>query len=185
MRFPRSWRRRKRSLGRPTPADVSSGLVTVLFSIPEGMAYAAIAGFNPVAGLYAGMVPAIVGSLTSQSVLPDTGLDPKDAGNVATLTLMAGAVMLVMGVLPLEDRVLLVTTYWRTNLTLRQLARCSGYRNPRLTASSDTSGSASSACQHWRSETASYVCGSPAGRSVPTADVQSATVWAARDQNSC
>jgi len=30
-------------LGRPKPADVSAGLVTGLFSIPEGMAYAAIA----------------------------------------------------------------------------------------------------------------------------------------------
>ncbi|MET9539396.1 SulP family inorganic anion transporter [Streptomyces sp. NPDC006553] len=97
---------------------MGSGLVTGLFSIPEGMAYAAIAGFNPVAGLYAGVVPAIVGSLTSrtvlmvttltsalaltsQSVLSDAGLDPKDAGNVATLTLMAGVVMLLMGVLRL------------------------------------------------------------------------------------
>lgn len=111
-------RRLRRRLGRPKPADVGSGLVTGLFSIPEGMAYAAIAGFNPVAGLYAGVVPAIVGSLTSrtvlmvttltsalaltsQSVLSDAGLDPKDAGNVATLTLMAGVVMLLMGVLRL------------------------------------------------------------------------------------
>ncbi|MFB6641500.1 transposase family protein [Streptomyces chartreusis] len=30
--------------------------------------------------------------------------------------------------LPLEDRVLLVVTYWRTNLTLRQLAPLSGPR---------------------------------------------------------
>ncbi|MYW63765.1 SulP family inorganic anion transporter [Streptomyces sp. SID8379] len=105
-------------LGRPRKADVAAGAVTGLFSIPEGMAYAAIAGFNPVAGLYAGVVPAIVGSLTSrtvlmvttltsaialtsQSVLSDAGLDPKDAGNVATLTLMVGVVMLLMGVLRL------------------------------------------------------------------------------------
>ncbi|MFJ4713894.1 SulP family inorganic anion transporter [Streptomyces sp. NPDC088785] len=105
-------------LGRPRPADVSSGAVTGLFSIPEGMAYAAIAGFNPVAGLYAGVVPAIVGSfttrtvlmvttltsaiaLTSQSVLSDAGLDPEDAGNIATLTLMVGVVMLLMGLLRL------------------------------------------------------------------------------------
>lgn len=105
-------------LGRPRPADVGSGLVTGLFSIPEGMAYAAIAGFNPVAGLYAGVVPAIVGSLTartvlmvttltsaialtSQSVLKDAGLDPKDTGSIATLTLMAGVVMLLMGALRL------------------------------------------------------------------------------------
>ncbi|MFF7775039.1 SulP family inorganic anion transporter [Streptomyces tanashiensis] len=106
------------TLGRPRPADATAGAVTGLFSIPEGMAYAAIAGFNPVAGLYAGVVPAIVGSLTSrtvlmvttltsaialtsQSVLSDAGLDPKDADNVALLTVMVGAVMLLMGVLRL------------------------------------------------------------------------------------
>lgn len=43
--------------GRPTGADATAGMVTGLFSIPEGMAYASIAGFNPVAGLYAGVVP--------------------------------------------------------------------------------------------------------------------------------
>jgi SulP family sulfate permease len=97
---------------------VASGVVTGLFSIPEGMAYAAIAGFNPVAGLYAGVTPAIVGSLTSRtvlmittltsaialtshSVLSDAGLDPKDAGHVAVLTVMVGAVMLLMGLLRL------------------------------------------------------------------------------------
>ena len=39
-----------RRLGRPTPRDVLAGLVTGLFSIPEGMAYASIGGFNPVVG---------------------------------------------------------------------------------------------------------------------------------------
>lgn len=103
-----------RRLGKPKPADLGSGAVTGLFSIPEGMAYASIAGFNPVAGLYAGVVPAIVGSLTSrtvlmvttltsaialtsQSVLSAAGLDPRDAGNVALLTVMVGVVMLLMG----------------------------------------------------------------------------------------
>ncbi|MFE3467724.1 SulP family inorganic anion transporter [Streptomyces sp. NPDC059185] len=107
-----------RSLGRPKPSDVTAGLVTGLFSIPEGMAYASIAGFNPVAGLFSGVVPAIVGSLTartvlmvttltsaialtSQSVLSDAGLDPADAGNVAVLGLLSGVVMLLMGVLRL------------------------------------------------------------------------------------
>ncbi|MEV6104024.1 SulP family inorganic anion transporter [Streptomyces sp. NPDC051940] len=104
--------------GRPTAADAGSGFVTGLFSIPEGMAYASIAGFNPVAGLYAGVVPAVVGSLTartvlmvttltsaialtSQSVIKDAGLDPKDPGNIATLTVLTGLVMLLMGVLKL------------------------------------------------------------------------------------
>ncbi|MER5948471.1 SulP family inorganic anion transporter [Streptomyces sp. NPDC001904] len=117
-RLARAARKGRSRLGRPTPSDASSGLVTGLFSIPEGMAYAAIAGFNPVAGLYAGVVPAIVGSLTSrtvlmvttltsaialtsQSVLSDAGLDPKSTGNIAALTVMAGVVMLLMGALRL------------------------------------------------------------------------------------
>ncbi len=48
-------------LGRPSGRDVVSGLVTGLFSIPEGMAYASIGGFNPVAGLYSGMLPTLAG----------------------------------------------------------------------------------------------------------------------------
>ncbi|WP_461715775.1 SulP family inorganic anion transporter, partial [Streptomyces sp. DSM 41036] len=45
-----------RKLGRPKPRDVIAGLVTGLFSIPEGMAYASIGGFNPVTGIYAGIM---------------------------------------------------------------------------------------------------------------------------------
>jgi SulP family sulfate permease len=109
---------RLRRLGKPQPADFAAGAVTGLFSIPEGMAYASIAGFNPVAGLYAGVVPPILGSLTAptvlmvttltsaialtgQSVIADAGLDPHDAGNVAALTVLTGVVMLLMGVLRL------------------------------------------------------------------------------------
>ena len=40
---------------------MSAGLVTGLFSIPEGLAYASIAGFNPVASIYAGVVPTLIG----------------------------------------------------------------------------------------------------------------------------
>lgn len=104
--------------GRPTGADVTAGMVTGLFSIPEGMAYASIAGFNPVAGLYAGVVPPILGSLaaptvlmvttltsaialTGQSVISDAGLDPHAGGTVAALTVLVGAVMLLMGALRL------------------------------------------------------------------------------------
>lgn len=91
-------------------------MVTGLFSIPEGMAYASIGGFNPVAGLYSGVVSTIVGSmfartvlmvttltsalaLTSQSVLSAAGLDPTDPSNIAALVLVAGAVMLLFGLL--------------------------------------------------------------------------------------
>lgn len=103
-------------IGRPRSRDVLAGLVTGLFSIPEGMAYAAIAGFNPVTALYSGMVPGIVGALfsrtvlmvttltsslalTSHSVLTAAGLRPDDPANIAALTVVVGAVMLVFGLL--------------------------------------------------------------------------------------
>lgn len=103
-------------LGKPTPRDALAGLVTGLFSIPEGMAYASIGGFNPVAGIYAGIVPGIIGSLfartvlmvttltsaialTSRSVLEDAGLDPADPSNIAALAVIVGVVMLIFGLL--------------------------------------------------------------------------------------
>ncbi|MFF0636082.1 SulP family inorganic anion transporter [Nocardia sp. NPDC004151] len=108
----------RQRIGKPTAKDVTAGMATGLFSIPEGMAYASIAGFNPVAGLYAGVVPPILGSLTASTVLMVTtltsaialtgqsaiataGLDPHDAGNLAALTLLVGVVMVLMGVLRL------------------------------------------------------------------------------------
>lgn len=36
---------------RATVKDAVAGFVTGLFSVPEGMAYASIGGFNPVMGL--------------------------------------------------------------------------------------------------------------------------------------
>ncbi len=109
-------RRAAGDLGRPTGKDAASGLVTGLFSIPEGMAYASIGGFNPVAGLYSGMLSTVVGSalartvlmvttltsaiaLSSRSVLTQAGLDPTAPANIAALTLCVGAVMAVLGVL--------------------------------------------------------------------------------------
>lgn len=103
-------------LGRPRFKDVVAGLVTGLFSIPEGMAYASIGGFNPVAGLYSGMVSTILGSvfartvlmvttltsalaLSSRSVLTAAGLDPADPRNVSALVLVVGVVMLAFGLL--------------------------------------------------------------------------------------
>jgi len=80
------------------------------------MAYASIGGFNPVAGLYSGVVATIVGSvfartvlmvttltsalaLSSRSVLTEAGLDPADPANVAALAIVVGLVMLVFGLL--------------------------------------------------------------------------------------
>ncbi|MCC2275234.1 SulP family inorganic anion transporter [Streptomyces sp. ET3-23] len=113
-------------LRRPTAADASAGLITALFSIPEGMAYAAIAGFDPVAGLYSGAVPAVLGSafartalmvttltsaisLTAHGVLLDARLDPVDPANVAALTLAVGIAMTVFAALRLGSLLRLIS----------------------------------------------------------------------------
>ena len=106
---------RPRSIGK----DALAGFVTGLFSVPEGMANAAIGGFNPVLGLYAGIVPTILGSflarttlmivtltsaiaLTSRSVLEEAGYDPSGPDGMAvaaTLTLLVGAFMAILGLI--------------------------------------------------------------------------------------
>ncbi|MEW2065239.1 transposase family protein, partial [Streptomyces sp. NPDC007002] len=56
---------------------------------------------------------------------PFAGLSPRCFGELLTALRRDGADVVHRGrqwSLPLEDRVLLVTAYWRTNLTLRQLA---------------------------------------------------------------
>jgi SulP family sulfate permease len=108
--------------------------VTGLFSIPEGMAYASIGGFNPILGLYSGMVPTTVGSLfsrtvlmtttltsaialTSQSVLAGADLDPNDINNIATLTVLVGVVMVILGLLRLGSVMSFVSNAVMTGFT--------------------------------------------------------------------
>ncbi|MFD8456493.1 transposase [Streptomyces antimycoticus] len=58
-------------------------------------------------------------------IAPFTGLSPRQFGKLITALRREGADPVRKGrpwSLPLEDRVLLVAGYWRTNLTLRQLA---------------------------------------------------------------
>ncbi|GGW56207.1 hypothetical protein GCM10010503_36660 [Streptomyces lucensis JCM 4490] len=58
-------------------------------------------------------------------ISPFAGLSPRRFGGLLTALRRDGADVVHRGrpwSLPLEDRVLLVTAYWRTNLTLRQLA---------------------------------------------------------------
>ncbi len=126
--------RARAKFGRPTPRDAASGFVTGLFSIPEGMAYASLGGFAAPMGLWSGAVPTIVGSLfsrtvlmvttltsatalASKSVLADAGLDPGDVGAVATLTLMVGAAMLLMGLLRMGSAMAFVSAAVMTGFT--------------------------------------------------------------------
>ena len=50
-------------------SDLVAGLTTALVNIPEGMAFALVAGVNPVYGLYSGVVAPIVGALTASSYM--------------------------------------------------------------------------------------------------------------------
>jgi SulP family sulfate permease len=97
--------------------DLGSGLTVALVSIPEGMAYAMVAGVNPIYGLYSGMVTTIVASLTGSTslmvvtltnalalVTAETlaGLGGEvDVRTMFTLTLLVGAIMFILGVLKL------------------------------------------------------------------------------------
>lgn len=132
--MPRHDAPRRAPLGKPTLRDVVSGFVTGLFSIPEGMAYATLGNFAAPMGLWSGVVPSLVGSLlartvlmittltsaialTSASVLSGAGLKPDDVGAIATMTVMVGVVMLLMGLLNLGSVLSFVSTAVMTGFT--------------------------------------------------------------------
>lgn len=111
-------------LGRDTlPSGLTAGFATGLFSIPEGMAYAQLAGVNPLYGLYSGLAATLVAALSTGSILMistltsaialSTGSVLQTAGigddqmpaAMFTITLLSGAVMVVLGVLRLGSLV--------------------------------------------------------------------------------
>jgi len=100
--------------------DMIAGLTVAVMLVPQSMAYAALAGLPPVAGLYASIVPLLVyallgtsGSLavgpvaitalmTGAALAPLAGGDPaRYAALAGLLALMVGAVQLLIGVLRL------------------------------------------------------------------------------------
>ncbi|GAA2937267.1 transposase [Streptomyces mexicanus] len=69
-------------------------------------------------------MPGLITALEPSWIAPFTGLSPRQFGKLVTALRREGADSACKGrpwSLPLHDRVLLVTAYWRTNLTLRQL----------------------------------------------------------------
>jgi sulfate permease, SulP family len=96
--------------------NIISGLATGLFSIPEGMAYAQLAGVNPVYGMYSGIIATIVSSLstgtvlmmstltsaialTTGSVLAKAGIqDSQLPAALFTVTFLTGAIMFLLGI---------------------------------------------------------------------------------------
>jgi SulP family sulfate permease len=98
--------------------DISAGIVVAMMMVPQGMAYALVAGLPPVVGIYASIVPpilyALFGSSMTQSVGPmaitslmtATALAPLAAAGTglhavlaAQLALISGAVLLLCGLL--------------------------------------------------------------------------------------
>ena len=100
--------------------DVTAGLTVAVMLIPQGMAYAALAGMPPIAGLYASIVGILVyallgtsgalavGPVAITSLLTVEGLsrvavpeDPSYPATAALLALLVGGVLLVFGLLRL------------------------------------------------------------------------------------
>lgn len=98
-------------------ADLLAGLTGAIIVLPQGVAFATIAGMPPEYGLYAAMVPAIVGALfgsswhlvsgptTAISIVVFGAISPlAEPGSahyislVLTLTFMVGVLQLIMGI---------------------------------------------------------------------------------------
>jgi hypothetical protein len=70
-------------------------------------------------------MPRVITAAEASWILPFTGLSPREFRTLIVALRREGADGARPGRpwgLPLEDRILLVAAYWRTNLTLRQLA---------------------------------------------------------------
>ena len=97
-------------------ADIQAGLTGAVIALPQGVAFAAIAGMPPEYGLYAGMVPAIIAALfgsswhlvsgptTAASIVMYSVLSEHAAPGSShyiqlalTLTIMVGFIQLSMG----------------------------------------------------------------------------------------
>ncbi|MDP2252867.1 MAG: SulP family inorganic anion transporter, partial [Thiobacillus sp.] len=96
--------------------DLMAGLTGALVALPQGVAFATIAGMPPEYGLYAGMIPAIIAALfgsswhlvsgptTAASIVLFSVLSPHAEPGTAqyvslalTLTFLVGLIQLVMG----------------------------------------------------------------------------------------
>jgi SulP family sulfate permease len=80
--------------------DLGAGVVVAMMMIPQGMAYALVAGLPPVAGLYASIVPpllyALFGTSSSQSVGPMAIISLMTASALAPLATAGGTLYVVL-----------------------------------------------------------------------------------------
>jgi sulfate permease, SulP family len=145
--------------------DVTAGVTLGLVSVPDGLAMGLLAGLQPVAGLYGYLVGTVAGAVATSSVLmsvqatgamavliadvPELHGAQDPARALATLGLLAGVVMLVLGGLRLGTLVRFVPNAVLTgfvnavavNIVLGQLPNLTGYasdRGSRFTRAFDT-----------------------------------------------
>ena len=82
------------------PGDISAGIVVAMMMIPQGMAYALVAGLPPVAGIYASIVPpllyALFGTSSTQSVGPMAIISLMTASSLAPLAAPGSALYAVL-----------------------------------------------------------------------------------------
>lgn len=139
-------------------ADLVAALTTTAMLVPQAMAYASLAGQPPIVGLYASTVPLLfhtlagrtpqlaVGPVAMASLLVAEGLaHVASAGSTAfvalgvQLTLMVGAILLLVGLLRLGFLAALISTPVMTGFTLAaavliaqsQLPHALGFAIPR------------------------------------------------------
>ena len=91
--------------------DLLAGTIVAIMLVPQGMAYALLAGLPPEVGLYASIVPLViyglmgssrslaVGPVAMVSLLVASGLAPLAAGDIATFIQLALTLALIVGLL--------------------------------------------------------------------------------------
>ncbi len=132
--------------------DLSAGLVLGLESVPDGLAAGLLAGVNPVAGLYGYLVGTVAGAVSTSSVfmsvqatgamavliadVPQVRGGANATASLVTLSVLTGAVMLMLGLLRLGTLVRFVPNAVLTgfinavavNIVLGQLGNFTGYK---------------------------------------------------------
>ncbi len=148
-----------------TRADLMAGLTGALVALPQGVAFATIAGMPPEYGLYAGMIPAIIAALfgsswhlvsgptTAASIVLFSVLSPhaepgsaQYVGLALTLTFMVGLIQIVMGLAKLGTLVNFISHSVVTGFTAgaailiatNQVKHFTGQAVPRGASFSDT-----------------------------------------------
>lgn len=135
--------------------DLSAGLTLAFVSIPISMAYALLAGVDPIYGIYTAMLTVIIGSLAASSSLMIVTISDEVAlivasslgalgGDIAqglvTLTLLVGILQLAAGQLKLGSLVRFISAEVMSGfiaavgftLVISQLARFTGYKSTLL-----------------------------------------------------